>query len=247
MKDKKFYYLIGVFRCGNTLLRSIINQNPNFCVTPNSIVPEILYKIFLLKNSDLFLQEKDHVSINSVLKKIINNYYENWKQEHILEQGPWGTPFNYDMLKEIGFLPKKFICLIRPLKEIFASWIKLDNPVLIHHYCDGLMGEYGKIGNSVLSIKNLLEKDKDNLLIINYHKFCDQPEYTIKKIYEFLEIPYFNKHRFVDLDQVDEKSSQTIIRTKNINLNNYNYDELVPKEIMKKYKDIDELFKKYSS
>jgi hypothetical protein len=247
MKDKKYYYLIGVFRCGNTLLRSILNQNPNFYVTPNSIVPEILYRIYELKNTELFLQEENYEGINSVLKEIFNNYYKNIKQEHILEQGPWGTPSNYEMLKELGFLPKKFICLIRPLKEIFASWIKLDNPILVPHYCDGLMGEYGKIGNSVLSIKNLLEKDKNNLLIINYHKFCSDPKNTIKKIYDFLEMPYFNEHRFNNLDQADPRSVQTIIRPKEISLNNYDYDKLVPDEIMKKYKDIDELFKKYSS
>jgi hypothetical protein len=73
------------------------------------------------------------------------------------------------------------------------------------------------------------------------------PKNTIKQIYNFLEMPYYNDHRFNNLDQVDPRSIQTIIRPKKISLNNYDYDKLVPDEVMKKYKDIDELFKKYSS
>jgi hypothetical protein len=44
-------------------------------------------------------------------------------------------------------------------------------------------------------------------------------------------------HWFTDLNQVDIFLPQTIIRTKEIKKENYNYSELVPKEILIKYKD----------
>ena len=55
---KQIFYLTGTFRCGTTLLRSIINQNPNFYTTPNSIIPSIIWLL------DRFKQHSE---------------YKNWK------------------------------------------------------------------------------------------------------------------------------------------------------------------------
>ena len=38
---KKYFFLAGLPRCGNTLFSSILNQNPNIKVTANSLLPEI--------------------------------------------------------------------------------------------------------------------------------------------------------------------------------------------------------------
>ena len=46
---KQYYFLCGLPRAGNTLLASLINQNPNITLTANSIVPEIIYQLASLK------------------------------------------------------------------------------------------------------------------------------------------------------------------------------------------------------
>lgn len=248
MKEKKFFYLNGFFRCGNTILRSIINQNPNFCITANSIVPEIIYRLILLKDNDIFKEQNDNKSFDNVLKNVLNNYYSDWKQKYIIEQGPWGTSFNYNALKELGHLPSKFIFLIRPLHEIIASWVRLHKPEEkdLRQYYSDLLGEYGKIGKSFLAFKNLLENDKDNLLIIKYHDLCKNPNNTIKNLYNFLEIPFYKNHKFTNLDQVDTKQDQTIIRTDKIKIKTYDYEKYVDRNILKNYTEINEIFKKYS-
>ena len=38
-KDKQIYFLCAMPRSGNTLFSSIMNQNPDVVVTPNSITP----------------------------------------------------------------------------------------------------------------------------------------------------------------------------------------------------------------
>ena len=52
--DQKVFFLSGTFRCGTSLLRSIINQNPNFYVTPNSIIPSVVWIL------NRFKQEHDY-------------------------------------------------------------------------------------------------------------------------------------------------------------------------------------------
>jgi hypothetical protein len=248
MKEKKFFYLNGFFRCGNTILRSIINQNPNFCITANSITPEIIYRLILLKDNDIFKEQNDHKSFDNVLKNVLNNYYSGWKQQYIIEQGPWGTSFNYNALRELGHLPSKFIFLIRPLHEIIASWVRLHKPEekeLPQYYSD-LLGEHGKIGKSFLAFKHILENDKKNLLIIKYHDLCKNPNNTIKNLYDFLKIPFYKNHKFTNLDQVDTKQEQTVIRTDKIKIKIYDYEKYVDRNILKNYTEINEIFKKYS-
>jgi hypothetical protein len=248
MKEKKFFFLTGVFRCGNTLLRSIINQNPNFLMTHNSLVPELTYKLHLVKNSNLFFEEADYDSFNSVISQVHKNYYQRFKQEYILEQGRWGTPYNYEILKEMGMLPTKFVVLIRPLKEIMASWIRVNKitKANVMNYLHGEMNEYGRIGQAALAIENLLNK-KENILFIKYHELCKNPEKVIKELYNFLEIPFYKNHFYKNLKPVPNEIEQTKIRLNEIKLEEYDYDSYVPKEMLRFYKDTDELFKKYSS
>ena len=51
---KKFFCLHGLPRAGNTLLGSIINQNPKVAVTANSIIADMLGELYSLQNTDIF-------------------------------------------------------------------------------------------------------------------------------------------------------------------------------------------------
>ena len=53
-------------RSGNTLFASLINQNPDLVVTPNSITLEIMKELFLLKKIDTFQNFPDEQSLNNV-------------------------------------------------------------------------------------------------------------------------------------------------------------------------------------
>ena len=48
---KEIYFLSGMPRAGNTLLGALINQNKKITVTANSIIPELLCKLSLLKKN----------------------------------------------------------------------------------------------------------------------------------------------------------------------------------------------------
>jgi len=238
--DKQFFYLTGIFRCGNTLLTSILNQNPDLYVTPNSLVPDILWRTYNLKNESLYNEQKDYGSLINVLKNVLPNYYEKRKEKYIIERGPWGTPANYDLLKEINML-SKFIILKRPLKEIVASFCKIVKPDSPAGFIDYLLHEeIGPIGKGLLAYKNLKDTDSKNLLIIEYKDLCKNPNKIIKDIYKFLNIPFYKKHFYNNLKQVDENTKQTIIRTESVNLKSFEYDRWIPKpyiEILKKYED----------
>mgnify|MGYP002130641938 FL=1 len=72
---KKIYTLSGFPRSGNTLLASILNQNPLVQTTGHSVIPEMLYVLENVKKSPAYLTFPDSKSYNNVMKNIISNYY----------------------------------------------------------------------------------------------------------------------------------------------------------------------------
>jgi hypothetical protein len=79
--NKQLFFLVALPRSGNTLFASIINQNPEIVCTPNSITLEIMKDLFLLKNTDVFLNYPDHRSLDNVLDSVFDNYYKDWPQK----------------------------------------------------------------------------------------------------------------------------------------------------------------------
>jgi len=87
IKNKKIFFLAGFPRAGNTLLTSILNQNPDIGCTPNSITLEIIKDIFLLKQTEVFLNYPDHCSLDNVLDAVYSAYYKDWNFKYIIDRG----------------------------------------------------------------------------------------------------------------------------------------------------------------
>ena len=243
---KEIHFLTVLTRSVNTLLGSIINQNPNLNLTANSILTDIIYQLYLLKNSIVFNNFPDHDSLDNVIKNVFNNYYKNWKAKFIIDRSVWGTPANLKLLKSIVKKPK-FIILYRPILECLASFIKIEKPSNVREKCHELMQEEGMIGKSLWSIKNII-KEKENYIIIKYSNLIKTPIKETNKIYEFLNIDKFNHtfKKFNDFSANNIKYNDSVlkaplhkIRTNQIKLNKYKIEDYLPADIIKQYSNLD--------
>lgn len=247
---KEIYFLSGIPRAGNTLLGSLLNQNKKITVTANSMIPELLYRIILLKNDLIFRNFPDHQSLDNVYNNVFNNFYKNWKSKYIIDRGPWGTPGNLELLKKIIKKPK-FIILYRPILEALASFIKIDKPRDIEDRCKYYMdineGRNGLIDKYLWSIENIL-KNKEDHIIIHYKDLIKNPVKEIKKIYKFLNIPFkkvklkkFNQFYANDITYDDNVLDSDVhkIRTDKIEQIQFNIKEILPNHIIKKYSGLD--------
>jgi hypothetical protein len=247
---KKIYFLTGLPRAGNTLLGSLINQNKNISVTANSILCDVLINLYFIKESLTFKNFPDHSSFNNILKNVFNNYYSDWKCNYILDRGPWGTPINLKILKQI-FNEPKFIILYRPVLEVLASFVKSDKYENIDNYCDSLMdlkkNPNAMIGKNILSIYNII-KNQENYIIIHYKDLVKNPSKQINKIHDFLNLPYEN----INLENFNQFSSNGIfyddnvlasplhkIKTEKIENPTYKIEQFLPKNIIEKYSGLD--------
>jgi len=243
---KEIFFLSGLPRSGNTLLGSIINQNPKINLTANTIITDIFYQLHLLENSEILKNFPDKKSFNNVFKNVFNNYYKDWKAKFIIDRGLWGTPANLQLLKSIIKKPK-FIILYRPVLECLASFIKIEKPINVEERCHQLMEINGMIGKSLWSVKNII-KEKEDYIRINYLDLINKPLDQINKIYKFLNVNNFN-HTFKNLNEFSTnnikyddsvlKAPLHKIRTDKIKLNKYNFKDYLPANIIKQYSNLD--------
>jgi len=264
---QKIKFLSGFPRAGNTLLSSILSQNKDITATPNSILPDIYYQLSRCKNFPIYKNFKDENSLNNVLKNIHKNYYKDIKTKYIIERASWITPCNYNFLTSYFDQPIKIVILVRDVLEIIKSYINicqsnpdfyintmynnLDKTTLykteIEEKCDIIMSKGEYVDTVLFSIKWLLNNVSTfNYIFIEYEDLIKDTEKTIKKIYDFYEIPHF-KHSFKKLKQFSMnkinydddylKAPIHTIRTKEIKKNNIKIE--LPKSVINKYSNIE--------
>jgi sulfotransferase len=249
---KEIYFLSGMPRAGNTLLGALINQNKEITVTANSILPEVLYKLSLIQETDIFKNFPDHQSFDNICNNIFNNYYKDWEAKYIIDRSSWGTPGNLELLKKIIKKPK-FIILYRPILEALASFIKAEKSKDIEARCKVYMdineGRHGIIDRYLWSIENIL-KNKEDHIVIHYKDLINDPIKEIKKIHEFLNIPFkkielknFNQFYANNISYDDSVLDHEFhkIRTDKVEQIQFNIEEILPKNIIKKYSGLDVL------
>ena len=250
---RKLFFLIALPRSGNTLFSSIMNQNHEIAVTANSITLEIMKDLFLLKETDTFQNYPDHRSLDNVLDNVFNNYYQDWPQRIIIDRGPVMLQGNFQLMQKHFKPGYKCIVLLRDLMEVFASYMQwyTENPDSFVNKIGSndeekllmLMTKEGAIAKQLESIKN----SYNYLNMCHYVRYDDivtNPEQEFRKIYQFLEEPYFN-HRFDNLDQVEVNGLSYDDKVVGSNMHKlfdgpvrkvYNpYIERIPKKIIEKY------------
>jgi len=254
--NKKLFFLVAQPRSGNTLFASIMNQNPEIAATPNSITLEIMKDLFLLKETDVFLNYPDHKSLDNVLDSVFDTYYKNWPQRIIIDRGPVITTGNFKLMQKHFKRPFKCIVLLRDLMDVLASYMQwyTENPnAFPNKYGDTdekklskIMQTDGAVAKSLEAIKNSYNY-KNICHYVKYDDIVTNPEQEFRKIYEFINEPYFN-HRFNNLDEVNVNGLSYDDKIVGSNMHKlfdgpvrkvYNpYIEKIPERIKQKYEHI---------
>jgi len=207
--------MAGLPRSGNTLLASILNQNPDINVSANSIVPGIFSAIEDLTNTEVFLNFPDKNSLDNVMFNIFDNYYKNWTGKYIIDRSCWATPGNFEYLKKYLNDEIKIICPVRDLLEIAKSFKKF--PIYFHQdesykflysdedelFYDKFFETFEIMGRGYWSVKNLCNSENRHYVhFVEYDNLVSNPRSEIEKIYKFLNIPNYN-HTYKNIKQYE--------------------------------------------
>jgi hypothetical protein len=255
---KQYYFLVGLPRSGNTLLSSILNQNPKVSVTANSIVPDILWNLHCERENSLtFKNFPDHRSYDDLMSSIFDGYYKNWNSNIIIDRSNWGVPNNLKLLEKYCPNKPKFILLVRDVLEVLASFIKWSrenkpnfiqnetNNAPVEIQCDFLMRSDLQIVQEYTAIHNLYKNP--NALLITYNELIDSSEETMNKIYKFLQIEP-HQHKFNNLTQLVANGvsyDDTVVGNNlhyvksKISKTDYTVKDYLPLSVINKYGNLD--------
>ena len=254
--NKKLFFLVAMPRSGNTMFASVMNQNPELVVTANSITLEIMKDLYLLKETDVFQNFPDHKSLNNIIDVVYDLYYKDWPQRIIIDRGPVmasGKPGNFELMKVHYKRPFKCIVLLRDLMDVLASYMQwyTENPdAFPNRYATTdedklnlIMNKDGAVIKDLKAINNAF-KHPDICHFVKYDDIVTNPDQEFRKIYKFLDEPYFN-HKFDNLDQVKINGLSYDDRIVGSNMHKlfdgpirkvYNpYIEKIPQSIKEKY------------
>ena len=208
-KNKKIYFLCSMPRSGNTLFTSLMNQNPDLVVTPNSITLAIMGQIYLVKGEFVFQNFPDERSLRNVMNEVYNLYYKHWNHNVIIDRGPVCTPGNLRVMREYFKQPIRCIVLVRDVLDVLASYIKwfeneptsfLNKYKTLDEKLSFIMEKNGAVARGLMSIQYLLDHPK-TAVFIKYDDLVINPEKELRKVYKFLNLPYY-PHTFTNLNQV---------------------------------------------
>ena len=250
----ELYFCISLQRSGNTLLGSILNQNPDVTLTANSPLTEIIYQLDLIKNQkDLKLSQHQNFphneSLDNVIRKTFYTYSETFKTKYVINRSNWASHGNLELLEKYFDKKIKFLILYRDPLECLASLLKAykvkkeDSETAADHYMNI---ETGTLGNAISQIP-FVRKNYEHLFI-TYDQLIANPKNTANSIYDFFNIPKF-KHTYKNLKQFEIQGVQYddsifgdvdlhTIRTDKIEKKTYVIEDFLLPSVIEKYKHI---------
>jgi sulfotransferase len=233
--DKTYHFLTGLPRSGNTLLSSILNQNPDIYSSPLSPVAGMMWDY---RNS----YYREHINRNKenrfrsekFLSSFMHNFYNDVEKPIIIDrEKSWGTPANLSLIKQYITPNPKIIVTVRDVLDIIASFVKMDADYLKRNTANSesfylnyrsendsiaeyLMIPDGDLDKTLLSLTTaFLPENKGMFHIVEYKDLVSKPEETMSGIYKFLELPEY-KHNFKKIEKVEVDDDESIGLPKNV-------------------------------
>ena len=253
---KTYHFLAGLPRTGNTLLSSILNQNPTIYSSPLSPVSEMLWRHEQVTYGENSVRLNDKKGLENIGNSILDNYYADIDKPVIIDREKgWGTPPNFSYIKKYITPNPKIIFTIRPVTEILTSFLKvlptqglsLDANMAANNwtirnyltmednYCDFLMQPWGQVSSLLTSI-DTIEENKDNFCLIKYEDIINTPQEVMNKIYNFLELPSY-KHDFNNIKKLEIDNDEATGLPANLHEIRPQLEKISqdPKEVLSKY------------
>ena len=193
---KKLFFLCGLPRSGSTWLNTILNQNPDIFVTPQSPLAELLWRQYSLwsecDTAEDFASDGVMEMKIPYLKEMVKLYYENLTDSPIVidNKRGWQNLGNIEMFVEIFGERPKIICPVRNMEEIAASFAAIFQK---HNRVWDTDQMKDILMDNRQQLKTTYESEyRDCLHFVEYEDLVEDTENVLNGIYDFIEEPYFN-------------------------------------------------------
>jgi len=224
MAVQKIFFNSSLPRSGSTLLQNVMMQNPEIYSTPTSGVSEFLLSSRTIYSTSDAFKAQDPDQMKDAFKGFCNAGIQGYF--NAITDRPYVFEKSRAWLGNRGFLDffyekPKIVVMVRDIRSIFSSMEKnfrknphkdplIVNGIELKNMTTPARVDYFSLNPPIgPSIEWLFESihqgyDKD-VHFIKFENFTTDPEAEIKKLYNYLDIPYF-KHDFENVEQLTHEN-----------------------------------------
>jgi len=223
---EKIFFQSSLPRAGSTIFQNIISQNPDIQGSATSGLLELWFAARANYTSSPEFKAQDPELMKKAFlafcKEGMFGYYNAITNRKYVIDKSRGHGIHYDFIN--SFYPEpKIICLIRDLRDIFASmeknyranpdkhselldWSKMQGtsvPKRVDIWAQGV-----PVGMAIERLSEIIRMGIDRkMLFVKFEDLCLYPELIMKKVYEYLKLPYF-QHDFDNIEQVTKEDDE---------------------------------------
>jgi sulfotransferase len=220
---KEIFFQSSMPRAGSTLLQNLLHQNPKIHSTPTDGLLELVVGAqgnythspeFKAQDADVMRDAFINFSREGMMA-YCNTLTD---REYVINKSRgWG---HYNPLLQMIFPNAKTICMVRDLRDIFASMEKNhrknpDKASSIISWQDmrgttlpkriDIYAQTQPVGMAIERMMDIINKQYDkNILFIKYEDLCLHPQSTMVKIYEYLKLEFY-QHDFDNIEQITKE------------------------------------------
>lgn len=258
-QQKTYYFMAGLPRSGSTLLSAILNQNPRIHSGPSSPVTSIMLTLEnAIANDELFIAYPKMEQAGEIISSVIKHYYSDVDKPVIIDKNrSWVNRMHY-IPGYFGTEPK-IICPVRNIDEILASFIsmhrrnpiesngkinfidemlvKTNTPLTDDNRCEFLASPNGILGQSMAGIRQaIMEGRQRQIHFVEYNELVNNPQETMRKLYDFLGEEYF-EHDFTNIINQHKENDGQVYGFADMHdvRNSLNKTSVDPREILSTY------------
>lgn len=256
---KQYYFISGLPRSGSTLLSGILKQNPDFyadIASPVEALTGTAIDVITGAESNLAVAEEQR---KNLMYGMFDGYYQHIDKPVIFDSSrAWTKKTNF--LKAL-FPYTKILCPVRDIVSILNSFelISSKNPFYtrtlaenknnVFSRCDAMMDKNtGIVSGPWILLQEGYALNPEMIYFIEYENLCREPESTMRKVYKFLDKPYYS-HNFEDVEYANENFDKSCnLKDLHTVKKKVEYNPprcILPPEIIKKYNEMNmEFWKK---
>jgi sulfotransferase len=223
---KSYHFICGMPRSGSILLANLLAQNPRFETTGTNELAGVIKGIREGWNSHLAAPEDDEQAKLRIMRGVLDSYYSTSSRPVVFAKSHVWLSMA-ELLELILERKAKFLVTVRDLRAVLASFEKLwressgthvtpweqkhrVNFLDVEGRCNVWLRKDEAVGMTYARIEDaLLRGFRNRMHWVHFEELTRNPRSTLKKIYDFLEEPYF-EHDFDHIEQVCSGADDSI-------------------------------------
>jgi len=224
---ENLFFQSSLPRAGSTMLQNILAQNPDIYATPTSGVLELIFaaRENYSTSPEFIAQDKELMKkgYTAFCKEGMDAFYNSITDKKYVIDKSRGWGIHFDFLTSIRGEEPKIICMVRDLRDVFASMEGnfRKNPEKSQGIVNWSTGQATTVpkridywlqnppvGMAIERLQEIIRTGNDaKICFIKYEDLCLYPDTTMTKIYQYLGIPHF-KHDFDNIEQVTKEDDE---------------------------------------